>query len=161
MEFKNNTKHRYKTIQGLRSFKDALPTKVKNIIIKKGNVYSKILDNWRYVVGDELFEICYPKSFKNSNRFGDSYLNIMVKRGREVELEYSKKVILQKINNYFDGETVKRIKLTTFDGDLEKTKEKRTFKTVTKNRYIKKISGIKNDKIKKSLSELSKFFNKK
>ena len=85
----------------------------------------------------------------------------MVKRGREVELEYSKKVILQKINNYFDGETVKRIKLTTFDGDLEKAKEKRTFKTVTKNRYIKKISGIKNDKIKKSLSELSKFFNKK
>ena len=36
MEFKYNTKQRIKTIQGLRSFKDALPTNIRKIIKKKG-----------------------------------------------------------------------------------------------------------------------------
>ena len=57
MEFKNNTKHRYKTIQGLRSFKNTLPKNVKKIISKKGHIYSETLDNWRYIVGDELFKV--------------------------------------------------------------------------------------------------------
>ena len=32
MDFKNNTKHRYKTIQGLRSFKNTLHKEVKKIM---------------------------------------------------------------------------------------------------------------------------------
>ena len=100
MEFKNNTKHRYKTIQGLRSFKNTLPKNVKKIISKKGHIYSETLDNWRYIVGEELFKVCFPKSFRNSNRFGQSYLSIMVKRGHEVDLEYSKGTILKKLNSY-------------------------------------------------------------
>ena len=35
MEFKYNTKQRTKTIQGLRSFKDTLPKKIKKILNKK------------------------------------------------------------------------------------------------------------------------------
>ena len=93
MHFKNNTKRGNVTIQGLRSFKDTLPKNVKKIINKKGHIYSETLSNWRYIVGDELFKVCYPKSFKNSNRFGVSTLLVMVKRGHEVDLEYSKKII--------------------------------------------------------------------
>ena len=74
MKFKYNTKQRTKTIQGLRSFKDTLPKNIKKIINKKGHIYSETLDNWRYLVGDELFKVCYPKSFKNSNRLGGSCL---------------------------------------------------------------------------------------
>ena len=89
MSLKYNTKQRNKSIQGLRSFKDTLPTKVKRILYKKGHMYSETLDNWKYIVGDELFKVCYPKSFKTSNKLGGSYLNIMVKRGNEVDLEWS------------------------------------------------------------------------
>ena len=89
MEFKNNTKHRYKTIQGLRSFKNTLPKNVKKIIGKKGHIYSETLDNWKYIVGSELFKVCYPKSFKSSNKVTGNCLNIMVKRGYEVDLELS------------------------------------------------------------------------
>ena len=96
MSLKYNIKQRNKTIQGLRSFKDTLPTKVKRIIIKKGNIFSGTLDNWKYIVGEDLFKICYPKSFKNSNKLNESCLNIMVKRGNEVDLEYSKKNRYQK-----------------------------------------------------------------
>ena len=160
MSLKYNTKQRYRTIQGLRSFKDTLPTNLKRLINKKGHVYSQTLDNWRYIVGDELFKVCYPKSFKNSNRLGVGCLNIMVKRGHEVDMEYSKKKIMTKMNVFFGNNVVKKIRLITFEGDQEKIKEK-TQKHVTKSKYIRKISSIKNEKIKKSLIGLSKLFKKK
>jgi len=160
MSLKYNTKQRYKTIQGLRSFKNTLPTKVKRILDKKGRMYNETLDNWRYIVGDELFKVCYPKSFKTSNKLGGSYLIIMVKRGNEVDLEYSKKNIISKMNSYFGYEAVKNIKLNTFEGQYEKVNEKKVV-NATKREHIKKIDNIKNDKIKKSLLELSKLFKPK
>ena len=155
MQYKSNSKQRYRSIQGLRSFKDTLPTKVKKILKKKGHIFSETLDNWRYIVGDELFKVCYPKSFKNSNKFSTSTLNIMVKRGHEVEMEYSKNEIIKKINTYFNDTIVEKIRLITFDGNQEVFK-KEIIKDVTKNQYTKKITNIKNEKIKNSLLELSK-----
>jgi hypothetical protein len=87
MSYNNNIKQRNKSIQGLRSFKDTLPTSIKKIIKKKGHIFSETLSNWKYIVGDELFKFCYPKSFKNSNKFGVSTLLVMVKRGQEVDIE--------------------------------------------------------------------------
>ncbi len=162
MEFKNNTKHRYKTIQGLRSFKNTLPKNVKKIISKKGHIYSETLDNWRYIVGEELFKVCFPKSFRNSNRFGQSYLSIMVKRGHEVDLEYSKKEIIDRMNNFFGNTVVEKIKFTSFEEELKISKDDNILKkNVTKNKYQKKISDVKNEKIKKSLLELTKVFKEK
>jgi len=160
MEFKYNTKQRTKTIQGLRSFKDTLPKKIKRILNKKGHIYSETLENWRYIVGNDLFEVCYPKSFKNSNKLGDSCLNIMVKRGHEVDVEYSKKSVINKMNSFFGYNMVKKVKLITFEEEQGKFK-KNKINTVTKSEHINKISTIKNDKIKNSLIELSKLYKKK
>ena len=160
MSLKYNSKQRYKTIQGLRSFKDTLPTEAKRILNKKGRIYNETLDNWKYLVGKDLFKICYPKSFKGSNKINGSSLNIMVKRGSEVDLEYSKKDIIKKINTYFGYQAIERIILNTFDGNLEKVKDK-SLLDATKNKHIDKIRNIKNDKIKNSLIELSKLFKKK
>ena len=160
MEFKNNTKQRNKTIQGLRSFKDTLPKNIKRIINKKGHIYSETFNNWKYIVGDELFKVCYPKSFKNSNRLGKSCLNIMIKRGHEVDMEYSKKLIIDKMNTFFGYNVVEKIKLITFEGEQEKLKENYN-KDMIKNEYIEKISSIKNDKVKNSLLELGKLFKKR
>ena len=155
MQYKSNSKQRYRSIQGLRSFKDVLPTKVKKILKKKGHIFSETLDNWRYIVGDELFAVCYPKSFKSSNKLSSSTLSIMVKRGHEVEMEYSKNEIITKINTYFNDRIVEKIRLITFDGN-QKIFKKKIIKDVTKNQYTKKITNIKNEKIKNSLLELSK-----
>jgi len=160
MEFKYNTKQRNKTIQGLRSFKDTLPKNIKRIINKKGHIYSETFNNWKYIVGDELFKVCYPKSFKNSNRLGKSCLNIMIKRGHEVDMEYSKKLIIDKMNTFFGYNVVEKIKLITFEGEQEKLKENYN-KVMIKNEYIEKISSIKNDKVKNSLLELGKLFKKR
>ena len=154
MQYKSNSKQRYRSIQGLRSFKDTLPTKVKKILKKKGHIFSETLDNWRYIVGDELFKVCYPKSFKSSNKFGASTLSIMVKRGHEVEMEYSKTEIIKKINTYFNDRIVEKIRLITFDSN-QKIFKREIIKDVTKNQYTKKITNIKNEKIKNSLLKLS------
>ena len=84
----------------------------------------------------------------------------MVKRGHEVDLEYSKKLIIDKMNAFFGYNVVEKIKLITFEGEQEKLKENYN-KDVTKSEYIEKISSIKNDKVKNSLIELSKLFKKK
>ena len=125
MQFKKYTKQRSNSIQGLRSFKDTLPKNIKKVINKKGHIYSETLNNWKYIVGENLFKICYPKMFKNSNRFGVSTLLIMVKRGHEVDLEYSKKEIMDRMNTFFKEEVVKKIKLTTFENE-KKSRIKKT-----------------------------------
>tara|TARA_B100001057_G_scaffold471529_1_gene533946 strand:- start:344 stop:832 length:489 start_codon:yes stop_codon:yes gene_type:complete len=162
MQSKNNTKQRNQSVQGLRSFKDTLPKNVRKIINKKGHVYSETLSNWKYIVGVELFNVCYPKTFKNSNRFGVSTLVIMVKRGHEVDMEYSKRDIINNINNYFGHSVVEKIKLVTFDDQQEKSIEnKKNTKNVAINKYKNKINSVKSDKIKKSLIELTKVFREK
>ena len=153
------TKQRRHTIQGLRSFKDTLPIKARGIINKKGRIFSETLDNWKQIVGEELFQVCYPKSFKSANRMSLSILSIMVKRGHEVDMEYSKKEIIQKMNKFFGYNVVDNIKLITFEGDQKRFK-KNIRMHVTKSEYESKISSIKNDKIKNSLLELSKYFKK-
>ena len=123
MQFKNSSNKR--NVQGLRSFRDTLPKNVKKIINKKGHIYSETLNNWKYIVGETLFNVCYPKSFKNSNRFGVSTLLIMVKRGHEVDLEYSKKEIMDKMNSFFGYSVVEKLKLLNFDDNKESTSPKK------------------------------------
>ena len=161
MNPKNYNKNNRKFIQGLRSFKDILPSKVKKLINKKGQIYSEILDNWRYFVGNELFDISFPKSFKNENKLGSSCLTVMLKRGNEVDFEYSKSAIIQKINSFFGYDAVQNIKLVSFEEKNKEFKENQSTNDVTKNKYKKQIYEIKNEKIKSSLIELSKVYKKK
>ena len=162
MQFKKYTKQRNRSIQGLRSFKDTLPKNIRKVINKKGHIYSETINNWKYIVGENLFKFCYPRSFKSSNRFGVSTLFIMVKRGHEVDLEYSKKEIIDKMNNFFGYAVVEKLKFINFDDEsIILSKENDQFKNVTNKKYQKKINNVKNEKIKKSLMELSKVFREK
>ena len=162
MQFKNNIKQRFKTIQGLRSFKDTLPKNIKKIIKKKGHIFSETLNNWKYIVGNEIFQICYPKSFKNSNRFGVSTLHVMVKRGHEIDLEYSKKEIMDKMNSFFGYAVVEKLKFISFDDAQTKFKKVNENENhVANSKYTDRINDIKNDKIKQSLLELTKLFKQR
>jgi hypothetical protein len=162
MQFKNNTKQRFKTIQGLRSFKDTLPKNIKKIIKKKGHIFSETLNNWKYIVGDEIFQVCYPKSFKSSNKFGVSTLNVMVKRGHEIDLEYSKKKIMDKMNSFFGYTVVEKLKFTSFDETQIRFKKiEENENHVTNSKYADRIKNVKNDKIRKSLLKLTRLFKQR
>ena len=161
MQFKKYTKQG-NSIQGLRSFKDTLPKNIKKVINKKGHVYSETINNWRYLAGESLFNVCYPKSFKSSNSFQVSTLLINVKRGHEVDVEYSKNDIITRINNFFGYSVIEKIKLKSFE-DNKKSYLNHIDKSghVTNEDYIEKINAVKNNKIKNSLLELSKLFKEK
>ena len=145
MQFKKYTKQRLGGIQGLRSFKDTLPTKVKKIINKKGSIFPEILNNWKYIVGKELFDICYPNRFKSSNKVRGSTLEIM-----------------DRMNAFFKDEVVKRIKFTSFNDENKIDNQKIIQnKPVTNNKYKNKLNDVKNEEIKNSLIELTKVFKEK
>ena len=159
MKIKNNNRQRYNSIQGLRYFKDTLHTKVKKIIVRKGEIYSKTLENWKYLVGDKLFKICYPKSFKKINQKNKCLL-IMVQRGFEIELEYAKQKIIDKINYFFGKEIVNIIKLRTFSKHIDTVKD---FKNInaTKSNLKLNTNNIKNSALKNSLSEFMKVYKQR
>jgi hypothetical protein len=159
MSINRNFKQRYKSIQGLRSFKNTLPTSIKKIVLRKGENFSKILENWKFIVGKDLFNICYPKSIHKNIQFKKKTLKIMVSRGSEVDVEYSKQKIINKFNTFVGYEAISSIKIEIFEKDTKKINI--TNKYVTKSKYSKKISEVKNDKIKNSLYELEKLFKLK
>jgi hypothetical protein len=86
----------------------------------------------------------------------------MVKRGCEVDLEYSKKIIIDKMNSFFGYSVVEKLKFNSFDDEKRNSlNESDQEENVTNNRYKKKINDVKNEKIKKSLLELTKVFKEK
>ena len=161
MQFKNNSKQRFKSIQGLRSFKDTLPKNIKKLINKRGHIFSETLNNWKHIAGEDLFKVCYPKAYKSSNKFGVSTLLIMVKRGHEIELEYSKKKIMDKMNFFFQNQVVERIKFKSFNDEKSDKKENEPQPNGTKNRFEKNLTNVENESLKKSLIELTKVFKTK
>jgi hypothetical protein len=66
------------------------------------------------------------------------------------------------MNTYFGYSVVEKLKFISFD-DEQKVSPKIEIqeKNVTINRYKDKISSVKNEKIKKSLLELTKLFREK
>ena len=86
----------------------------------------------------------------------------MVKRGHEVDMEYSKKDILDKMNSFFGYSVVEKLKFISFD-DQQKIvlKDTSNRENVANKKYQNKINDVKNEKIKKSLIELTKVFKEK
>ena len=77
-------------------------------------------------------------------------------------MEYSKKDILDKMNSFFGYSVVEKLKFISFD-DQQKIVSKNIDdqENVAINKYQNKINDVKNDKIKKSLIELTKVFKEK
>ena len=161
MQFKKYTKQRHGSIQGLRSLKDTLPKNIKRVINKRGQIYSETLNNWKFIVGKSLFDVCYPKSYRSTNKLSSSTLLIMVKRGHEVDAEYSKKEIVDRMNAFFGDIVVEKIKFSSFNDKNKIEKKKNLLLNTANNKFNKKIKDVKNEKIKKSLIELTKVFKEK
>ena len=159
MHFKKSINHRSFYIQGLRSFKDTLPKKVKKILNKKGYIYSDIISNWNYLVGSKISKISYPKSFRPNENNLAGILFLKVQRGSEIDVEYSKSEIMNKLNSHFGYKIINKIKFETFEAKF-KSKENINYSIShkSKNRFLKSINHIKNEKVKNSLIKLTKYF---
>ena len=115
MHFKKSINHGSFYIQGLRSFIDTLHKKVKKILNKKGYIYSDIISNWNYLVGSKISKVSYPKSFRPNENNLTGILFLKVQRGSEIDVEYSKSEIMNKINSHFGYKIINKIKFETFE----------------------------------------------
>ena len=155
MHSKNNINQGAFYIQGLRSFKDTLPKNVKKILNKKGYAYSEILNKWNYLVGNKISKLSSPKALKVSKNNTLGTLIINIQRGNEIDIEFSKNIIIDKINSYFGYKILGNIRLETFNSLNKKiNKKKLIISTESKKKFTKYLKSLKNEKIKKSLTEL-------
>ena len=153
MHYKQNNKESRTYVQGLRPFGNTLPRGVKGILKKNGYNYSEIISKWNLLVGKNISNCCYPKSIKMTQRNKSGTLILSVERGNEVNVEYSKKEIINKINSYFGYKLINEIRLQTFNSVIKEEKEKNILNKSSK-KLNEKINEIKNKNIRDSLLQL-------
>ena len=140
-------------VQGLRSFGNTLPRGIKGILKKNGYNYSEIINKWNLLVGKDISSYCYPKSIKMSQTNSNGTLTLAVQRGNEIDIEYSKNKIINKINAYFGYKLISEVKLQTFNSEIKKKKRDNVLGKNSK-KFEKKINEIKSNDLRNLLSEL-------
>ena len=133
MHFKRNNKESKTYVQGLRPFGNTLPRGVKGILKKNGYNYSEIISKWNMLVGKDISSCTYPKSIKMKKEDSNGTLVIAIKRGDEINIEYSKNDIINKINSYFGYKLIDEIKLQTFGHENKKKINRNTWGKFSKN----------------------------
>ena len=159
MHYKQNNKERKTYVQGLRLFGNTLPRGLKGILKKNGYNYSEIISKWSILVGKNIANCSYPKSIKMNKGNSKGTLILAVNRGDEINVEYSKKEIIQKINSHFGYKLIEEIKLKSINSEYFNPKNKEIKNKFSKN-FQNKIDKIENKSIRESLSELLKEANK-
>ena len=108
MHYKQNKQSRT-YVQGLRPFGNTLPRGLKGILKKNGYNYSEIISKWNMLVGKDISICAHPKSIKMKKGDTHGTLVLAIKRGDEINIEYSKKEIIDKINSYFGYKLINEI----------------------------------------------------
>ena len=155
MHYKQNNKESKTYVQGLRPLGNTLPRGLKGILKKNGYNYSEIISKWNMLVGKDIAQYAYPKSIKMKKRDSNGMLVLAIKRGDEINVEYSKKNIIDKINSYFGYKLISEIKIETLNSKNKKVQNKKKLDKFSKN-IQEKIDQIKNENIKNSLFQLFK-----
>ena len=124
MHYKQNNKETKTYVQGLRPFANTLPRGLKGILKKNGYNYSEIIGKWSSLVGKDISDSAYPKVLKMKEGSSSGTLILGIKRGDEINVEYSKNKIIDKINSHFGYKLINEIKLQTVDYKNKKRGEK-------------------------------------
>jgi len=148
------------SIQGLRTVGNSLPKALNKVLKRGGHNYSSIINNWAELVGKKTSEICYPKSVKTNKEFKDGVLILNVTHGNQLDVEYGKKDIVDKINSFFGYEFIKQVKLVLIDEKIN-IKNKNPLSDSKNQKIHKKIDEIENLNLRRKLGDLMKEFGNK
>ena len=159
MHNKNNNKTQ-SFIQGLRPFSSSIPKTLKKYLKKGGYSYSNIVDNWTGIVNKKISDSCYPAAIKMGKEMKEGTLVLNVIHGKELEIEYKKSEIIDKINVFFGYNCINNIRLKIVQ---EKIKEKNKFfkKIKDLDKIEEKMNKVNDDKLKNSLNDFLKAYNER
>ena len=159
MHNKNNNKNQM-FIQGLRPFSSSIPKTLKKHLRKGGYNYSNIVDNWTNMVSKKISDACYPTTVKMGKEMRDGTLILNVIHGKEIEVEYEKREIIDKINSFFGYNCIGHIKLKITQ-DKIKLNEKIFPKIKNLSKIEEKMSRVNDNSLKSSLNNFLKAFNER
>ena len=158
MHSKNNNKSQT-FIQGLRPFSSSIPKTLKKHLRKGGYNYSNIVDNWTKMVSKKIADACYPITVKMGKEMREGTLVLNVIHGKELEVEYEKNEIMDKINSFFGYKCVSNVVLKIVQDTV---KPKKNFPKIKDFSKIEdKMSKVNDDTLKSSLNNFLKAFNER
>ena len=159
MHNKNNNKTQM-FIQGLRPFSSSIPKTLKKHLRKGGYNYSNIVDNWTKMVSKKISDACYPLTVKMGKEMRKGTLVLNVIHGKEVEVEYEKQEIIDKINSFFGYNCISQVTLKIVQ-DTIKANEKVFPKIKNFSKIEEKMNKVSDDGLKSSLNNFLKAFNER
>ena len=158
MHNKNNNKSQT-FIQGLRPFSSSIPKTLKKHLRKGGYNYSNIVDNWTKMVSKKIADSCYPITVKMGKEMREGTLVLNVIHGKELEVEYEKNEIMDKINSFFGYKCISNVVLKIVQDTV---KPKKNFPKIKDFSKIEdKMSKVNDDTLKSSLNNFLKAFNER
>ena len=159
MHNKNNNKTQT-FVQGLRPFSSSIPKTLKKYLQKGGYNYSNIIDNWTKMVGKKISDVCYPIKIKMGKEMKEGNLVLSVIHGKEMEIEYEKKEIIDKINSFFGYNCISKVTLKIVENKINLNKN---FFPKIKNlsKIEEKMNKVKDNELKSSLNNFLKAFDER
>jgi hypothetical protein len=146
--------------QGLKPFSSSIPKTLKKYLRKGGYNYSNVVDNWANIVSKKVSDACYPIGIKMGKEMKNGTLILNVIHGKELEIEYEKNHIINKINAFFGYDCITQITLKIVNEKLKTIKNK--FSKIKDPSKIKdKMEKVNNINLKSSLNNFLKAFNEK
>ena len=159
MHNKDNNKSK-NFIQGLRPFSSSIPKTLKKYLRKGGYNYSNIVDNWTKMVSKKISDSCYPITVKMGKEMRNGTLVLNVLHGKELEIEYAKKEIIDKINSFFGYNCIDQVTLRIVQEQI-KPRESQFPKIKNFSKINEKINKVNNSQLKISLNNFLKAFNER
>ena len=158
MHNKNNNKTKT-FIQGLRPFSSSIPKTLRKHLKKGGYNFSNIVDNWTKIVSEKISDACYPITVKMGKEMKDGVLVLNVIHGKEMEIEYQKNEIMDKINSFFGYNCISNVTLKIVSNKINK---KKLFPKIQNFEQIEeKMKNVKDNQLKRSLNNLLKAYNER
>ena len=159
MHSKNNNKTQT-FIQGLRPFSNSIPKTLKKHLRKGGYNYSNIVDNWTKMVSKKIYDACYPITVKMGKEMRDGTLVLNVIHGKEMEVEYEKNEIKDKINSFFGYNCISHITLKIVQDKID-VNNKVFPKIKDSSKIEEKMKKVNNKELRSSLNNFLKAFNER
>ena len=111
------------------------------------------------MVGKDISNMCYPSTIKIGKEMNNGTLILNVVHGNELNVEYGKQEIIDKINSFFGFKCIKEVKLKVVQEKII-LKQNSTLDEA-KRKYNNKLENVNNENLKKSLNKLIEAYNAK
>ena len=147
-------------IQGLRPLSNTLPSQIKKVLKKNGFNLSSIVDNWTKIVGNDISSNCYPINIKAQGNLKEVSLILNVIHGKEVDIEYNRKNIIDRINSYFGYTFIRNIQIKIINAKITSLIKNKRMEKI-KNSFDKDLNKVEDVNLKNKLEKLINAYNEK